>query len=167
MLKKQNQLRSILDQICYHTNRSLMSCSIRSSDPFSFSNGLQSRFPESSSRKFFSFHTNGSCSSNYSFLRIRGEINGGFVLRGSCDSNQPKAGAFAPQRLRHLEFKDDLTDARLLNGRGSSERGNPLGFFDNPLPEKFVVAVDVDEGVYERGCFLLLCFLLVFNSLKC
>ncbi|KAK9275874.1 hypothetical protein L1049_023147 [Liquidambar formosana] len=63
-----------------------------------------------------------------------------------------KAQAFAPlpyppHLVRDLEIGlDDDRDPVLANGRrGASHRGSPLGFPDHPLPEKIIVAVDVDE----------------------
>lgn len=152
MFKKQNQLRSILEQLYnqnLNRNRNLMYCAIRS-DPFC--KGFHSNENTTSSNK------NINCSSN-GFLRFKGKVNGSLILRGCFDSSNKvnaaaaadqKAGAFAPpQRMPHLEIAaaEVRTDARLVNGRGSGERGNPLGFFDNTLPGKFVVAVDVDEGM--------------------
>ncbi|TXG61751.1 hypothetical protein EZV62_013114 [Acer yangbiense] len=134
MLNKQNKLRSIL-------YTSVMSHTIRS-DPFCY-------------RRIHSHSS--SSSSNGSVLRFRNRLNG-LTLRGCFDSNHSsaaaaagadnKAGALAPQRVRYLDIGfagEGCTDARLVNGRGSNQRGNPLGFTHNPLPEKFVVAVDVDE----------------------
>ncbi|KAJ0981014.1 hypothetical protein J5N97_009269 [Dioscorea zingiberensis] len=40
---------------------------------------------------------------------------------------------------------------QLVNGHGPSRHGSPLGFPEHPLPEKMVVAVDVDEVL---GSFL-------------
>ncbi|KAH7574489.1 hypothetical protein ACOSQ2_008880 [Xanthoceras sorbifolium] len=134
MLKKQNKLLSIL-------YTSVMSHTIRS-DPFCH-------------RRIHSLSSYSSSSSNGSVLRIRNRVNG-LTLRGCFDSNHKSAaaadhkaaGALAPQRVRYLDIgvaEGGCTDARLVNGRGSNLRGNPLGFTHNPLPEKFVVAVDVDE----------------------
>ncbi|KAK3213307.1 hypothetical protein Dsin_018013 [Dipteronia sinensis] len=140
MLNKQNKLRSIL-------YTSVMSHTIRS-DPFCCRR-IHSH-PSSSSSS--------SSSSNGSVLRFRNRVKG-LTLRGCFDSNHSsaaaaaagadhKAGALAPQRVRYLDIGfagEGCTDARLVNGHGSNQRGNPLGFTHNPLPEKFVVAVDVDE----------------------
>jgi hypothetical protein len=35
--------------------------------------------------------------------------------------------------------------------QGASHHGSPLGFPDRPLPDKIVVAVDVDEGNFFFG----------------
>lgn len=57
-----------------------------------------------------------------------------------------KIGAFAPYPRLHsdldIDLQEDRDDVRLANGSGSSQRGTPL---EHPLPEKIVVAVDVDE----------------------
>ncbi|KDO73725.1 hypothetical protein CISIN_1g019095mg [Citrus sinensis] len=152
MLKKRNQLRSILGQIYYQNrnrnqNQNLMSCAIRS-DPIC--KGFHSNVTNNSS------DINIINSSSNGFLRFKGKVNNGsLILRGCFDSTNrvnagadQKVGAFAPpQRVPHLEIAaaEGCTDARLVNGRGSSERGNPLGFFDSHLHGKIVVAVDVDE----------------------
>ncbi|XP_031256051.1 uncharacterized protein LOC116118524 [Pistacia vera] len=86
--------------------------------------------------------------SNVNPFRIKTSKANGLILRGCFDSNKPtaadkKAGAFARQRLRYIE--EVCSDASLFNGRGSNQRGNPLGFIDHTLPEKIAVAVDVDE----------------------
>lgn len=150
MLKKQNQLRSILGQIYYQTrNQNLMSCAIRS-DPIC--KGFHSNATNNSN------NINIINSKGNGFLRFKGKVNNGsLILRGCFDStnevkagDDQKVGAFAtPQRAPHLEIAaaEGCTDARLVNGCGSSERGNPLGFFDSHLHGKIVVAVDVDEGM--------------------
>ncbi|OMO86411.1 hypothetical protein COLO4_21182 [Corchorus olitorius] len=60
-----------------------------------------------------------------------------------------KARAFAPQLARDLEIISHKEPQKLAkpatDTRGACQRGNPLDFSDNPLPEKISVAVDVDE----------------------
>lgn len=72
----------------------------------------------------------------------------------SCFNDSPrkwdqKALAFASQLARELEIsKHDEPQKRantVADSRGLSQRGT-LDFPDKPLPEKIVVAVDVDEG---------------------
>ncbi|XP_008803370.2 uncharacterized protein LOC103716941 isoform X2 [Phoenix dactylifera] len=70
------------------------------------------------------------------------------------DDERGKAHAVAPycESLRNSEvvFGEEV-GAKLVNGNGACIHGNPLGFSDHSLPEKLVVAVDVDEVL---GSFL-------------
>ncbi|XP_038977567.1 uncharacterized protein LOC120103732 isoform X2 [Phoenix dactylifera] len=65
-----------------------------------------------------------------------------------------KAHAVAPywQFVRDSEivFGEEV-GAKLVNGDGACRHGNPLGFSDHLMPQKLVVAVDVDEVL---GSFL-------------
>lgn len=160
MLRKQRHLRLILNQFAnsfnlYHHNLEMMSYAIRGD---LFYKGFHSR-PQSSYLE--SNSGGGGC--NVNTFRIKTSQASGFILRGSFDSNYPtaadeKAGAFARQRVRYLDFEEDCTDASLFNGCGSHQRGYPLGFIDHTLPEKVAVAVDVDEGM-KRLCLSLSYFL--------
>ncbi|KAJ0090387.1 hypothetical protein Patl1_13712 [Pistacia atlantica] len=144
MLRKQKQIRLILNQFSnsfnlYHNNLDMMSYAIRT-DPFC--KGFHCR-PQSSP-----LEGNICDGSNVNPFRIKTSKANGLILRGCFDSNKPtaadkKAGAFARQRVRYIE--EVCSDASLFNGRGSNQRGNPLGFIDHTLPEKIAVAVDVDE----------------------
>lgn len=58
--------------------------------------------------------------------------------------------------LKSLESRD-------VNVEGANNRGSSNGFAGQPLPEKIMVAVDVDEGI--RFYFSFLC--LLFMCLKC
>ncbi|OVA08285.1 5'(3')-deoxyribonucleotidase [Macleaya cordata] len=54
-----------------------------------------------------------------------------------------------PQLLHYYSdarLEEDRNSTRpMMNGRETFQRRSPLGFLDRPLPEKLVVAVDVDE----------------------
>ncbi|KAB1209674.1 hypothetical protein CJ030_MR6G029217 [Morella rubra] len=76
--------------------------------------------------------------------------------KGNGKGNHPRS--FAPPhlqllRVRHFEIglqeststTDDATAAVIQNQQGASHHGSPLGLTDRPLPNKIVVAVDVDE----------------------
>lgn len=77
----------------------------------------------------------------------------GLSMRGCSDSSKRRVdmnrrGAFAhpyPQQLLR-DFEIGLPDA----GHGASHHGKPLGFPLRSLPDKIVVAVDVDEGIFLR-----------------
>lgn len=156
MLRKQKQFRLILNQFSnsfnlYHNNLDTMSSAIRS-DPFC--KGFHSR-PQSSP-----LESNIGGGSNVNAFRIKPSKVNGLILRGCFDSNKPtaadkKAAAFARQRVRYLDIEEGCSDTSLFNGRGSNQRGNPLGFIDHTLPEKIAVAVDVDEGM-KHLCFRFL-----------
>uniref|UniRef100_A0A5B7ARU6 Uncharacterized protein n=2 Tax=Davidia involucrata TaxID=16924 RepID=A0A5B7ARU6_DAVIN len=98
-------------------------------------------------------------------LRINGRCNNGLIVKGcssdSCkrvdntSSNNAnvfqKTRGFAPSLPRLVRDCDigrlleDERHAGLANGNGHDHRGSPLEFLEQPLPEKIVVAVDVDE----------------------
>lgn len=136
MLKKQNKLlRSILRASV------VMSHTIRS-DPFC----------HRTIHTLSHFSSSSSSSPNGGVLRLGNRVNG-LTLVGCFDSSSAAAAAAAdhktaPKRVRYLDIglgEEGCTDARLVNGRGSNYRGSPLGFPHRSLPDKFVVAVDVDE----------------------
>ncbi|KAF5198703.1 Haloacid dehalogenase-like hydrolase (HAD) superfamily protein [Thalictrum thalictroides] len=73
-----------------------------------------------------------------------------FNLRGSSDhlDRFQKAHAVAPYPEILRDSKGGVGEAKKgnrINGHGAVEHGNPLGFPGHPMPEKLVVAVDVDE----------------------
>lgn len=75
------------------------------------------------------------------------------ILR-RVDGEIGKARAVAPycQLVRDSELVlGEEVSAKSVNGCGSSKHGRPLGFLDHPVPDKLVVAVDVDEVL---GSFL-------------
>jgi hypothetical protein len=55
---------------------------------------------------------------------------------------ETRARVLAPQR----QFVRD-SEIQLVNGNGACERGKRLGFPEEGVPTKMVVAVDVDEGI--------------------
>lgn len=97
-------------------------------------------------------HENSYFGSSSNAFRIKSRLNG-LMLRSCFDSNKLTADKKAGAVARYLVGD---TDARLVNGRGSSQTGSPLGFRDNTLPEKIVVAVDVDEGIIYQCLFSFL-----------
>lgn len=87
--------------------------------------------------------------SNCNSLRIR------ISMKGCSGSNKRTLGSYAhgafphshvQQVLRDFEI-ERLPDAELPTVHDDSHRGKLLGFPPCPLPEKIVVAVDVDEGI--------------------
>lgn len=102
--------------------------------------------------------------------------------KGNGKGNHPRS--FAPPhlqllRVRHFEIglqeststTDDAAAAVIQNQQGASHHGSPLGLTDRPLPNKIVVAVDVDEGNYfspfslEKKGLLLVFQDLIYNVL--
>lgn len=78
----------------------------------------------------------------------------GLSMRGCSDSNKRRVdrnghGAFAHSYQQQVlrDFEIGLPDAGIPTGHGASHHGKLLGFPLRPLPEKIVVAVDVDEGI--------------------
>ncbi|RVW28649.1 hypothetical protein CK203_081336 [Vitis vinifera] len=76
----------------------------------------------------------------------------GLSMRGCSDSNKRRVdrnghGAFAHSYQQQVlrDFEIGLPDAGIPTGHGASHHGKLLGFPLRPLPEKIVVAVDVDE----------------------
>lgn len=76
----------------------------------------------------------------------------GLSMGGCSDSNKRRVdrnghGAFAHSYQQQVlrDFEIGLPDAGLPTGHGASHHGKLLGFPLRPLPEKIVVAVDVDE----------------------
>ncbi|KAA8523372.1 hypothetical protein F0562_009795 [Nyssa sinensis] len=98
-------------------------------------------------------------------LRTNGRCINRLIVKGCYDNRKrvdnntsDNANIFEKTRIfaRNLQrlvrdcdsgrLLEDERDARLANGHDSVyHRGGPLGFPDQPLPEKVVVAVDVDE----------------------
>lgn len=75
--------------------------------------------------------------------------------RGTSNGVQ-KARAYAPfvpQLLRvseevvRVEDQQKSLNSRVVNGGSAANRGNLTGILNQPLPEKIMVAVDVDEGI--------------------
>lgn len=81
-------------------------------------------------------------------------------LRKAPRHSHPHSLAPPPQNLQLLRVRDLETTANQQQGH----RGSPLGFPHHPLPDKIVVAVDVDEGIFFFFSFLFLfLFLLLYN----
>ncbi|PIN13869.1 hypothetical protein CDL12_13501 [Handroanthus impetiginosus] len=102
------------------------------------------------------FITNGfrlkACSSeNYSnVLRNNNDLKND----RSSGNGVRKARAYAPCTQQLLRVSEEVVkvedqqrslDSRAVNGGGVANRGNSTWILDHPLPEKIVVAVDVDE----------------------
>ena len=84
--------------------------------------------------------------------------NGGFRR---IDDETRKAHPVAPYcqfvRDSDVVFGEEV-GARLVNGDGACRHGNLLVFSNHLMPQKLVVAVDVDEGI---------CCMPIFASMAC
>ncbi|KAK1288386.1 hypothetical protein QJS10_CPB19g01999 [Acorus calamus] len=82
------------------------------------------------------------CCASESFDGVLGKFDG--------DSWKPRALASHHQLIRDSESGTGGEEfgQKIVNGK--TRHGSPLRFLDSPMPEKLVVAVDVDEGLLEH-----------------
>lgn len=114
-----------------------------------------------------SFDTSGSCSSTNSdriFVRAKARSRG---FASNC--RQPML-ADLEQRNFVRSDESDATLVKVDNGSINGSPAKPPCFSDHRLSQKLVVAVDVDEGMYECGtlfiilwCFFIILYILSFN----
>lgn len=76
---------------------------------------------------------------------------GGFKRRVDGEAAGIKAQVLTRQRqlmrdLEVLSLEEAAASAKTLSGNGACRRGKPLGFPEQAVASKMVVAVDVDEG---------------------
>ncbi|KAF8401173.1 hypothetical protein HHK36_014477 [Tetracentron sinense] len=142
MIKRQGWLRFICRQITTSPDWGVM-MPLLNKDPFCVAGPLHglcqeyegSRFPRKIGNSF-----------RINSLSLKGcsDRCGDGIRRGVDDGFQ-KARALAPSYPQLIRQSETWLDEDKANGRGAYERGSPLTFPDCQLPEKLVVAVDLDE----------------------
>ncbi|KAL0308365.1 UNVERIFIED_CONTAM: hypothetical protein Sradi_5778800 [Sesamum radiatum] len=116
------------------------------------SNASTSSAMDASNGRFFTngFRLKGCCSENYgNVLRDNNDFKND---RGTSNGLR-KARAYAPcvpevrvsEKVFRVEDQPKSLNSRVANGGSSANRGNLTGVLNQPLPEKIMVAVDVDE----------------------
>lgn len=113
-----------------------------------------------------SFDTSGSCSGNSDRIFVRAKTRS----RGFASNRRQPMLADLEQRNSVRSDESDATLVKVDNGSINGSPAKPPCFSDHRLSQKLVVAVDVDEGMYECGtlfiilwCFFIILYILSFN----